>query len=237
MVARLLEWDSAFWGKRIARIERTRLDELLINEVFAWCATERIEGLYLLVDPTHDETVALAETHGFHLADVRIELAAEVEVGPVVSPPMLIRRCIDTDLHRLAAIARLSHCDGRFFHDPAFCRDRAEEWYATWIVNSCNGFADRVWVSEKDALPSGYITIHLENENSARIGLFAVSENARGKGCGQALIHHALADLARDGFRRVRVVTQGRNTQAIRVYERCGFAVASMQLCYHKWLF
>jgi hypothetical protein len=33
----------------------------------------------------------------------------------------------------------------------------------------------------------------------------------------------------------VNVVTQGRNSKAQRLYERCGFLTRSVQLWYHRW--
>ena len=37
------------------------------------------------------------------------------------------------------------------------------------------------------------------------------------------------------GIDRVQVVTQGRNVRAQRVYQRCGFVSAQLQLWYHRW--
>jgi RimJ/RimL family protein N-acetyltransferase len=68
-----------------------------------------------------------------------------------------------------------------------------------------------------------------------RIGIFAVAAEAQGKGLGHRLVDAALTWLARQGAARVTVVTQGRNSQAQRVYQRAGFRTHLVELWYHCW--
>jgi RimJ/RimL family protein N-acetyltransferase len=41
--------------------------------------------------------------------------------------------------------------------------------------------------------------------------------------------------FAGQDIKTVHVVTQGRNTRAQRLYQRCGFVTRSMELWYHRW--
>ena len=52
----------------------------------------------------------------------------------------------------------------------------------------------------------------------------------RDRGIGWALVAESLRWFAVHGARQVSVVTQGRNVQAQRLYQHCGFLTRSMQL-------
>ena len=45
-----LDWDSEFFGRRIARLNRHRLNEASLDEMLAWCRASRIDCLYFLAD-------------------------------------------------------------------------------------------------------------------------------------------------------------------------------------------
>lgn len=238
-VCRTLDWDTSFFGLRIARVMEHRLTVDRLAAIEAWCAEQGVECLYFLADADDDPTVALAELAGFHLVDVRItyERLLEEELDPVVTDPRLrIRPVEPRDLDHLKALARINHTDTRFFTDPRFSKERTAELYATWIEKSLNGYADATFVAEAVGEARGYITCHLEREHSAgSIGLTGVDADWRGHGIGRALVHASLHWFARQGLTKVSVVTQGRNIGAQRLYQRSGFVSASVQLWYHKW--
>ena len=82
----------------------------------------------------------------------------------------------------------------------------------------------------------GYVSCHLDGEDGAgRIGLVAVSSHARGDGLGRTLVLAALRWFEEQGVGTVRVVSQARNCEAQRLYQRCGFVTDSVHLWYHKW--
>ncbi len=81
----------------------------------------------------------------------------------------------------------------------------------------------------------GYVTGKIAGQGVGQIGLLAVGERARGRGLGQALLGSAGRWFLAQGVEEVRVVTQGRNLVAQRLYQRVGFRTASLQLWYHKW--
>lgn len=238
-VCRILDWDTSFFGLRIARVTEHRLTVDRLAAIEAWCAEQGVECLYFLADADDDPTVALAELAGFHLVDVRItyERLLEEELDPVVTGPRLrIRPVEPRDLDHLKALARINHTDTRFFTDPRFSKERTAELYATWIEKSLNGYADATFVAEAVGEARGYITCHLEREHSAgSIGLTGVDADWRGHGIGRALVHASLHWFARQRLTKVSVVTQGRNIGAQRLYQRSGFVSASVQLWYHRW--
>jgi len=237
----ILPWDTEFFGFRIARVEMERLTPERVEQIEFWCREKRVRCLYFLASSDDARTVRLAEENAFHLVDVRVTLlyraARKVGASPfLMTGDLTLRPAGPADMPGLGQIARQSHRNSRFFFDPNFPRRRSEQLYETWIANSCQGYADIVYVAEGQRGPVGYVSCHLDTETgTGKIGLTAVSAEARGKGVGQGLVLQALDWFQAQGAHEVTVVTQGRNCAAQRLYQRCGFLTHSVQLWYHKW--
>jgi dTDP-4-amino-4,6-dideoxy-D-galactose acyltransferase len=234
---RYLDWDSEFFGARIARFEDNRLTPDTAARALAWCRENRIECLYLLTDATHAETSIIADQAGFRLVDVRMTLARELNDGvfPNAPPGAEIRAASARDVPELAAIARVSHRDSRFYFDPGFEHSRCDDLYATWIERSCEGYADAVFVAEMDGIVSGYITCRVSNSGEGSIQLLAVHSGARRLGLGRRLVGKSLEYFHERGMTAASVVTQGRNIASQKLYQRCGFRTNNMQFWFHRW--
>lgn len=218
-----------------------------MREMLVWCEAQAINCLYLLADADDETTVRLAETNHFRFADIRLTLErALADIPPAEdwnisfaggeeSGP-LIRLSTEEDVARLRAIARASHRDSRFYFDANFPAPLCDLLYETWIEKSCRGYADAVLVAERLGEASGYISCHLSDEATGEIGLLGVEARAQGEGLGQYLVEAALRWFAARGMERVTVVTQGRNSRAQRLYQKCGFRTQSVRLWYHLWL-
>jgi dTDP-4-amino-4,6-dideoxy-D-galactose acyltransferase len=230
-----LEWDSSFFGSRIARLQRGRLDAATLNEALVWCRDNHIDCLYFLADADHAATVRLAESDGFQLTDVRMTLKRAIGEADALTPPSDgIRLAREQDLTALRAIARMAHHDSRFYFDEHFDREKCDLLYQTWIENSFHGFAQAVLVAEVEGRAAGYLTCHLKGMES-QIGLVGIAAEYQGRGLGSRLIRHSLSWSREQGATRAVVVTQGRNLAAQRLYQRNGFISSSLQLWYHLW--
>lgn len=233
-----LEWDSRFFGRRVARLTLPRLTPAVVPAVSAWCQANQIACLYFLADADHGETTQLAGDHGFQLVDVRITLEHVALAGFAASGEAVeegLRPFAARDLPALRELAGRSHGDSRFFFDPHFPPARSRQLYEIWIEQSCHNDREQVFVAEVEGKLAGYITCQFANEQTGQIGLLGVDAAAQGRGVGKRLIRMALGWFAARGATRVIVVTQGRNTRAQRLYQRCGFVTAALQLWYHRW--
>jgi len=236
-LCRRLAWDSEFFGRSIARLEPERLTARTLARALAWCRSRRVDCLYFLADPCDRLTAALARKHGFRAVDDRVVYRKRLRPGaPSAAPGAPVRFARRRDIPALRAIAKASHHDGRFYHDPGFTRARAGAYYAIWIENSCKGFADAVLVCAPGKRPLGYVSCHRDGRGRGRIGLFAVDAAARGRGHGRRLVDAALKWFAGRGARTVTVATQRRNKAAGIFYSKLGFAPEAARRWYHLWL-
>ena len=136
------------------------------------------------------------------------------------------------DTSRLKAIAREAFHLTRFYADPTLDDSRCDDLYAEWTRSLCAGGASVVLVAERDSVPVGYVTVNVDDDTS-EIGLIAVAADWRGQGIGSELVRAAVDWASTHNASEMTVVTQGRNTGALRTFEGCGFRVSNTQVWLH----
>ena len=233
------EWDTGFFGKRIAYLTPQRLTEPIVQYTMQRCRLWNIECLYYLSDCHHAQSVRLAEKYGFHFVDIRLTFEYDlIKKGPPDKSPardMVVRPCRLGDVPTLKEIARTAYLDSRYYFDQNFPEERCEVFYVEWIEKSCYGYADQVLVAELDGQAAGFITCRVKSPFLGAIELVGVDVKCRGKSVGMVVVNAALRWFADRGIEQVIVVTQGRNYGAQRLYQHCQFLAKSTQLWYHKW--
>jgi len=227
-----LPWDSEHFGIKIGRVTQPSAD--IIERAVKRAAVMGIDCLYLLADSNDAETLRSAAAAGFRMVDIRVTLSGNV---PGASDEGSIRVAAAEDVPRLSRLAMQSHRDSRFYADGRFSTVRCDALFAAWIERSCTdrSFADQVFVADVDGEPVGYVTCALKKEGLGEIGLIAVDQSHRSRGFGGALLRRAFGWFLAQGAFRVQVVTQGSNVKALRMYERAGFRVDTVQVWFHWW--
>jgi dTDP-4-amino-4,6-dideoxy-D-galactose acyltransferase len=238
-ICKFLDWDSRFFGFRIARINVHRLNEAIVDSISKWSRLHLIDCLYFLADAGDADSVILCEENGLRFVDIRItlekQLGIETNNQPDTMAHKIIRPSILSDVPELKAIAKINHHDSRFYFDNNFPTALCDSLYETWIEKSCNAYADIVFVAVLEGKPAGYVSCHLLNKQKGQIGLLGVSPAFRGNSLGKALVIESLQWFAWRGVTHITVVTQGRNCKALYLYQKCGFLIQSIQLWYHWW--
>lgn len=230
----LLPWDSEFFDRRIGTVNADGLDATTVHAARRWAEENQIDCLYFLARDNAPTSLQAAQSAGFFYVDLRLELETSLVAAPVSTEgnEPAIRRATRDDLPALEALARASHRDTRFFRDLNFPRDRAEALYARWIARDWD--THEVLVVPAGADVAGYISVQAEGDQGA-IGLLAVAAAHAGRGLGRALVASALARMHARGCRAARVVTQGDNIAAQRVYHAAGFRAAAAAPRFHLW--
>jgi dTDP-4-amino-4,6-dideoxy-D-galactose acyltransferase len=237
-ICQFLEWDSQFFGKKIAKVTDNFLTPETTSVILNWCESHEIDCLYFLADSNDATTIRLAEANGFRFVDIRLTFERYVDTGLVPNNGDFsgsIRSNTASDIPALRDIARLNHRDSRFYFDSNFYLSQCDALYKTWIDQSCRGYADAVLVVTIKDQPVGYISCHLRGQSRGQIGLLGIDAKHRGKGLGRHLVSAAFHWFNERDVAQVTVVTQGRNCPAQRLYQRCGFLTQKVELWYHRW--
>jgi dTDP-4-amino-4,6-dideoxy-D-galactose acyltransferase len=234
-LCQLLTWDSEFFGFNIARVNAHRLTPAEYSPIESWCRDHQIRCLYFLADADDAETIHTAETNGFNFVDIRLTFERKLNDWIAASPNLDIRLCDERDLAALKPIVRAGHTDTRFFFDTRFPRDKAGLLYEIWLEKTFHSPKDAVLVGHTNGQAHSYITCVDDGAGQGSIGLVGVGAAQQGQGIGYSLAQAALDWFAQRHISTVRVVTQGRNLRAQRLYQRNGFITHSLQLWYHRW--
>jgi dTDP-4-amino-4,6-dideoxy-D-galactose acyltransferase len=231
----LLQWDTTFFGRRIARVRADTLTPSFCQAIDNWAAQHQIDLLYLLAKPDDRQTTELAEQQGYQLVDIRMTFERPLDAIPLPEAKSTATICPakSSDRESLITLARQSHRTTRFYFDARIPREKADDLYAAWMVRDLKG---DIAVAGQNGQVVGYNTFSYDPERKiGAIGLTAVAESHRGTGIGQALMQDVLQSLQDRSATKVTVVTQGRNLPAQRLYARCGFIPSNLQLYYHRW--
>lgn len=234
----LLSWDSEHWGFPVARINDKRLTEDVAREAIRWCQERKVKCLYFAADGTCAKTLQLTWTNGFRFVDMRADMEKSLcKSIPNQADLIRCREAVEDDLPTMEQLARTAHQDTRFFKDTNFDRTKAADLYSLWIARDFREYKVFAAVSTDNPNKAlGYISVSAAGGEVGRIGLVAVSPEARGCGLGHLLVEHASEWCRSRGADTVKVATQGTNIPALRLYEKCGFKVADVKVWFHLWL-
>ncbi len=185
---------------------------------------------YLLIDSNDTQQIQQAEQHGYRTMDIRVTLDAKTQPGSVGHA----QEATGEDSGPLAALAAVAYRgQTRFYADPQLPDTLCDQLYETWLRNNLADPDVTVLVIHRHDQPVGYLTM-CADETGASIGLVAVDERDRGTGVGRELVLAAVDLAYQRGHQRIRVVTQARNSGALRLYENCGFRVREMSVWLHR---
>jgi len=232
---RRLDWDSRHFGLEIAQLDTPPDTEAELASVMREARESGIDCVYCLVAADDFEQAWRLEAVGFVARDLRLEFHRHVD-STSAAVAQDLRPCTDSDVDVLAGMSASGFRRTRFAADPGFPRVAVARLYDVWLRNSVTGYADAVLVSGPVGAPQGFVTLHSSGQ-AARIGLIAVDPAARVGGVGRRLVAGAIQWAAVRECNEMRVVTQGSNTAAQRLYQRNGFLSASAQTWFHAWPF
>jgi len=232
----ILDWDSHFFGFKIARSNNPIIESVSeINDLLKDANQENIKLIYFIVDEQNhainewlssiDKPVTTNLTFKLNPNDVKSKSHVGVEVYNQTS--------IEKELFELAIQA--GH-DSRYKLDQRFRKGEFERLYQLWITNSVNhSIADYTFVYRANGLVKGFVTLKITGQTGT-IGLIAVDESTRGLGIGKMLLSQVFQTLAELKAEQCLVATQKDNIGAVKFYESFGFSIFKSEVFYHIWL-
>jgi dTDP-4-amino-4,6-dideoxy-D-galactose acyltransferase len=225
-----LQWDSKHFGCAVARVKEPETADRIAAAVEA-ADRDGVRCLTALIDAGQTAALTRAEELGFRCYDVRIELDRPVATESPGEED--VHPASADDMDRLEPISRTSFTDSRFYADPNFPDELAGELYVIWLRR---GLAenDRLLLTTPER--EGFVLCHLDGETrQGTIELIAVAPGREGTGIGDRLVRGADLAYARAGMTLARVVTQGRNIPAQRLYQRHGYRTRGVGYWLHRW--
>jgi dTDP-4-amino-4,6-dideoxy-D-galactose acyltransferase len=234
-----LKWDSEFFGKKIGELTLD-FESLPQSEAFIGKAKEDgFKYITCKLQSQQANIIRALELFGFHLSDIGVTWAVETEqfIYKNVTTNFEIRKSIavatDKDIPMLKEIAKSLFGDSRFYSDPFFSKEEADNLYQTWVENSVKGaVADIVFcIPDK-----GFITCKKSKNNSGEIVLIGIRKDCRGEGFGLSLVEKAIKWFITQSINHVSVRTQLKNLNAMNFYVKLGFRIEGYDIVFGKIL-
>jgi dTDP-4-amino-4,6-dideoxy-D-galactose acyltransferase len=230
-----LEWDSAFFGFKVARADLIDCKPELLNHQLLKLKQEGLRLVYAFVHPSDkNSNTSCTDNKGF-LVDEKVTYRIEKLINVPTSEHLskYSDRFPSPQLYNLALI---SGEYSRFNVDTRIGKDKFISLYNLWIENSVNGkLADEVLVYTNKEEVLGFVSLTVIKPQ-ASIGLIAVDPDYQGLNIGHELVNAAINEALKNNHSSIEVITQKGNAGACRFYERCGFSLASVKNIYHFWL-
>lgn len=230
-----LPWDSKFFNFNIAKIELEKKSANLFETLF-FLKKEGYTLVYGFSKVEINLNSKLLKKFSGKLVDRKITYIKSVKDDVNSFYDSKIQKYeINKVNSNLLKLAIQSGEYSRFKLDKKISRNKFEELYKHWLINSINKkIADDVFIYSDNGV-SGFITLANKNKNTD-IGLIAVEKQKRGKGIGKILMQSAEIWAAKNSFSKIQVVTQEANLKACNFYEKCNYSVYRKDFIYHFWL-
>ena len=235
----LLEWDSKFWGFPVAYLSSSHLSENILFRVNQYVRKKDIRLIEYLCNCHDKKSVRFAEQNGYEFKDIRLTYDKKLTGKDDVEVNEKTQFGIAQAEHipALREMSRNLYLDSRYYYDRNIEKGRIAEFYMDWVEKAVKKeYDDECYVLLINKVPIAYCSVKYNSDDLAQIGLVGVSNSHTGKGLGGQLMHNVSNSLIEKGCKRVRVVTQGRNYPAQRLYQKNGFLTHSTELWYHKWV-
>lgn len=172
------------------------------------------------------------QSAGFRLMISSMDLEKKI-FGVYNALPDRVSLANEKDLGQLMHISRLSFASSTRFHfDDMMGKDKATELYVRWIKNLLQDPGVVVLTHLSVDIPDGFITVRLDDKDTAHIDLYAVAPEIRHNGIGNMLLMAAEASV-QGRAQKLSVRTECINYAALNVYTRAGFKIAGCLNAFH----
>ena len=235
MTVETLEWDSAFFGRKVTRIDlRGCSNAEEAGSVCRKALSGALDATCYIVSDSCDGQGLVPALCGKGLSLLPFGSIVEYEkttLAPRAFDPGSFRRLLACTLE----VERLGCESGtfsRFARDPVLA-PRFKDMYRQWIGNAFRDPSGGCIGAFDGGGLCGILSFTYVAGGSSSIELLSVSPNHRRRGFGRGLINAYESMMAEKGAQVLRVKTQGCNTSARALYEASGFREKTESWIWH----
>lgn len=249
-----LPWDEKIFRMKMATIPylvaqgnyRRKKDiiSMLISGIMEDCHTSGIRHVSARIDSRDMPAIHALEENGFKLMDILTYNLLDMDMisHKLVRAPYILREHQKEDIEEIMEVARYGFSDyiDRFHIDPGISHEHSDTLYAEWARNSCLGYADNVFIAQKDSKIIGFITAKIHKDVTpyaksklGEIQLGGIFPESRRLGVFTNLVDCCLNWLKGRADMTL-AKTSIDNFGVQRVCQKLGFKLAQTQCTFHK---
>jgi len=244
----VLEWDTDFFKKPVAKIEINQNEEVDIIPIIDFCKEQDFKLLYFFVNSSNViVTNKLLELLGSPINKKLIFISTAVNTqncNTISGDGITIaeaKKEYGADFQiQLLKLAIKAGSFSRFKLDKKIGEQEFTEMYRLWIFGLVNDYENnRIIIAStvrknKNAV-IGFLAYKFMEE-SWKIEFISVDEKWQHKGIGGALVKKMMEMASEKSINYITVETQEENIKASNFYSSCGFSVKESVSIYHVHL-
>lgn len=226
----ILDWDSNFFGLKVARITphiSLEVYKKLLSHLYK-------DGFELVYFNSH---FGLPESEFYKIIkiDEVVELSKKLKVRKKFHPKVKLFDKPNATLEMQDLVKRIAR-RSRFYFDDNIPKSKVYELYNIWLDKSVKLIsADSVIVYEDDNKVKGFATIKIMKNGIGVIPLMGVDAKSEGKGISFMLMEAIESYLLEENCTILKSSTQAKNLKALKVYERFGIKCEKNFSINHLW--
>jgi dTDP-4-amino-4,6-dideoxy-D-galactose acyltransferase len=229
------EWDTDFFGKKMGVFLLDNFTEAELNKDLKEAENNKYDYIVCQLESPKAETIRLLESKGFYLSDVGViwlinvdEYLSMFEREEAKSVAVVTKASIES-LKNLQGIIRPMFPNSRFYSDPFFSQDEADNLHMEWMKNSIMGKVADVVLQ----IPGkGFVTCKKKENRIGEIILIGVVEEFRGRNLGKSLMDASVTWFSDYFVKSIRVKTQLKNVDAMNFYRKLGFSIKNYDMTF-----
>ena len=231
---KLLNWDTKFFSFKIAQIKTKNLKSFFSSNKLELMRKKNIKLIQFVCNIYDEINLYEAQKNNFKYVDLRIQYKKNLKQNNI-SNKYYISKARKKNIPLLKKNFAHRFNLTRYYTDNNFDKKKNLHFYKNWIERSVKGRFDNYTLIMKEREKIlGFCTITEKNHTTAIIGLIGTIKNTNGYG--SILIKLVENYLVSRGIKKFYVITQGRNHQAQKLYDKNFYKIDKVECYYHLWL-
>ena len=225
-----LEWDTKFFRKKIGALIFDEISEAGLMNDLEEARGNNYKYIMCQLKSPKTSTINMLEEYKFYLSDVGViwemkvdKYLSNVKKRGLVSNANPIEAKVK-DIPGLQKMIKPMFPNSRFYSDPFFSHEEADNLHYIWIENAVLGEAADAVLHMPN---KGFVTCKKIEDRIGEIRLIGVKDGLRGKSLGQSLMDSSVKWFYENQIKNIRVKTQLKNTGAMNFYRKLGFSIES----------
>ena len=248
-----LAWDSAVFKKDVGRIEHLILSEditlgegkIVIQSLLRRWRKCGLKYIVIRIPAVLVKTINILERKGFEIVDGVNKQIFTLRERDFEVPRIRGISIVSFQKKHESMVVKLSNAFylDRFHSDPLVEKRVADKVHRQWVLNSCRGLADQIFVASSGQKIVGFITCKIDTQAKKYfdlglgiIVLVAVDQNFRNRGIAKALTLRSLNWFKSRNMQVAEIGTQIHNMAATNAYLSVGFRLSCVYLTLRRAL-
>ena len=230
-----LEWDTEFFKKKIGTLIFDEVPEGGLGKVLEEAKSCNYKYIVCQLKSPQLSTINLLEGHKFYLSDVGVtwEMRVEEYLSKVekrgLDSNIEVSEAVVKDIPGLQEMIKPMFPNSRFYSDPFFSPEEADNLHVVWIENSVLGKAADLVLHVPD---KGFVTCKKREDEAGEVILIGIKNGFRGENLGRALMNSSVEWFSKNGIKSIKIKTQLKNIAAMNFYRKLGFSIESYDMTF-----